>query len=46
MTIQIGEEGEAGVAYDLDLCRVVGAWTGKVISSSKASSADADILLR
>jgi hypothetical protein len=39
MTIQIGEEGEAGVAYDLDLCRVVGAWTGKA-TPSKASSAD------
>ena len=38
MTIQIGEEGEAGVAYDLDLCRVVGGWTGKGSVPSKASS--------
>src|ERR1700761_2959920 len=37
--IQIGEEGEAGVAYDLDLCRVVGAGTGKA-TPPKAPSAD------
>jgi len=29
MAITIGEEGEAAVAYDLELCRMVGAWTGK-----------------
>lgn len=27
--IKVGENGEAAVAYDLDLCRMVGAWTGK-----------------
>jgi hypothetical protein len=28
LAIKVGEKGEAAVAYDLDLCRVVGAWTG------------------
>lgn len=27
--IKVGEHGEAAVAYDLDLCRMVGAWVGK-----------------
>ena len=39
MTIAIGEEGEAGVAYDLDLCRVLGAWTGKIDVPAKAAPA-------
>ena len=29
IAIKVGENGEAAVAYDLDLCRMVGAWTGK-----------------
>lgn len=29
IAIKVGEKGEAAVAYDLDLCRMVGAWTGK-----------------
>lgn len=29
LAIKVGEHGEAAVAYDLDLCRMVGAWTGK-----------------
>lgn len=28
LAIKLGENGEAGIAYDLDLCRVAGAWTG------------------
>lgn len=28
LAIKLGENGEAGIAYDLDLCRVTGAWTG------------------
>ncbi len=29
LAIKVGEKGEAAVAYDLDLCRMAGAWTGK-----------------
>ena len=29
IAIKVGENGEAAVAYDLDLCRMAGAWTGK-----------------
>ncbi len=29
LAIKVGEHGEATVAYDLDLCRMAGAWTGK-----------------
>ena len=29
IAIKVGEHGEAAVAYDLDLCRMAGAWTGK-----------------
>ncbi len=29
LAIKVGEHGEAAVAYDLDLCRMAGAWTGK-----------------
>ena len=28
LAIKLGENGEAGIAYDLDLCRVAGVWTG------------------
>ena len=28
LAIKVGEHGEAAVAYDLDLCRIVGVWTG------------------
>jgi hypothetical protein len=28
LAIKLGEHGEAGICYDLDLCRVAGAWTG------------------
>jgi hypothetical protein len=28
LAIKVGENGEAAVAYDLDLCRMIGAWTG------------------
>ncbi len=29
LAIKVGEHGEAAVCYDLDLCRMAGAWTGK-----------------
>ena len=29
LAVKVGEHGEATVAYDLDLCRMAGAWTGK-----------------
>ena len=29
LAIKVGEKGEAAVVYDLDLCRMAGAWTGK-----------------
>ncbi len=29
LAIKVGEHGEAAVAYDLDLCRMAGAWVGK-----------------
>src|SRR5258705_13396050 len=32
IAIKVGEKGEAAVAYDLDLCQMVGAWTGKFTS--------------
>ncbi len=28
LAIKLGENGEVGIVYDLDLCRVAGAWTG------------------
>lgn len=28
VALKLGENGEAGIAYDLDLCRVAGVWTG------------------
>lgn len=28
LALKLGPNGEAGIAYDLDLCRVAGAWTG------------------
>ncbi|HEX8296489.1 MAG TPA: DUF6797 domain-containing protein [Chthoniobacteraceae bacterium] len=28
LALKLGEKGQAGIAYDLDLCRVAGAWTG------------------
>lgn len=28
IAIKVGQNGEAAVAYDLDLCRMAGAWTG------------------
>jgi hypothetical protein len=28
LVIKLGTNGKAGIAYDLDLCRVAGAWTG------------------
>jgi hypothetical protein len=28
LAIKLGVNGKAGIAYDLDLCRVAGAWTG------------------
>ena len=28
LAIKVGEKGEAAVCYDLDLCRMAGAWTG------------------
>jgi hypothetical protein len=34
MAIQVGQEGEATMAYDLDLCRILGAWAAKLPSSS------------
>jgi len=30
--IKIGDDGEAAVAYDLDLCRIMGAWVGNFTS--------------
>ncbi len=32
LAIRVGEHGEAAVCYDLDLCRMAGAWTGKFIT--------------
>ena len=32
LAIKVGEKGEAALAYDLDLCRMVGAWTGKFMT--------------
>ncbi len=29
LAIKVGDQGEAAVCYDLDLCRMSGAWTGK-----------------
>jgi hypothetical protein len=29
LAIQLGEHGEAAVAYDLELCRLLGGWTGQ-----------------
>ena len=29
LAIKVGDKGEAAVCYDLDLCRMAGAWTGK-----------------
>jgi hypothetical protein len=28
LAIKLGQEGQAAICYDLDLCRVAGAWTG------------------
>ncbi len=38
IAIRVGEHGEAAVAYDLDLCRIVGAWTGKFITPANPMS--------
>jgi hypothetical protein len=38
MAIKLGESGEAAVAYDLELCRLVGAWTGKFASPADVVS--------
>ena len=27
--VRLGEDGKKGIAYDLDLCRPIGAWSGK-----------------
>ncbi len=32
IAIKVGAHGEAAVAYDLDLCRMAGAWTGKFVT--------------
>ena len=32
IAIKVGEKGEAAVAYDLELCRMVGAWSGKFVT--------------
>jgi hypothetical protein len=29
LAVRLGEDGKKGIAYDLDLCRPIGAWTGK-----------------
>lgn len=29
MAIRLGDDGKRGIAYDLDLCRPVGAWSGR-----------------
>jgi hypothetical protein len=29
LAFKLGADGEAAVAYDLDLCRIAGAWSGK-----------------
>jgi hypothetical protein len=28
LAVRLGEDGEAGICYDLELCRVAGVWTG------------------
>ena len=39
LAIKLGENGEAGIAYDLDLCRVAGVWTGgKFVTPSNLMS--------
>ncbi|MDB6174746.1 MAG: putative large, multifunctional secreted protein [Chthoniobacteraceae bacterium] len=32
IALRVGEKGEAAVAYDLELCRMAGAWTGKFVT--------------
>jgi len=32
LALKVGPQGEASVAYDLDQCRMAGAWTGKFVS--------------
>ena len=29
LAVRLGEDGKKGIAYDLDLCRPIGAWSGK-----------------
>jgi hypothetical protein len=29
LAIRLGDDGKRGIAYDLDLCRPIGAWSGK-----------------
>jgi glucose/arabinose dehydrogenase len=29
LAIRLGEDGKKGIAYDLDLCRPIGAWSGR-----------------
>jgi len=29
LAIRLGDDGKKGIAYDLDLCRPIGAWSGK-----------------
>jgi len=29
LAVRLGDDGKLGIAYDLDLCRPIGAWTGK-----------------
>jgi hypothetical protein len=36
LAIKVGEEGEAAVAYDLELCRLVRAWKGKFVTQVKS----------
>jgi hypothetical protein len=38
IAIKIGDHGEAAVAYDLELCRIAGAWTGKFTAPMNLTS--------
>jgi hypothetical protein len=29
LAVRLGDDGKKGIAYDLDLCRPIGAWSGK-----------------
>jgi hypothetical protein len=42
LAIKLGEQGEAAVAYDLELCRLLGGWTGKFATPGDLLSHDSN----